>query len=172
MFAIIVQSLYNLIMESLKDYMSFENSYKRQYIQNNEILNENSKTTDILKCVHQDTDIVLEMINISPSKSGYKYWKDAVFLFMNYEKQNIKICSEIYPVIAQKYHKTDISVERAMRLCFENAMYYVSKNEPNFVTMFLKKHLLYPRNSEILIKLVEMICSRKFQKEKQQFNLN
>lgn len=154
-------------MENLDAYMSFENSYKQQYIQNNILLNSDSNTTDILTCVHSDVDKVLSALNISPSKLGYKYWKDAVFLFVLYDKNPVRVCFDIYPVIAKKYNKTDISVERAMRLCFENAMYYVSKQEPNMISTFLKKNLLYPHNSELMIKITELIVSRKFQKEKQ-----
>lgn len=154
-------------MESLDAYMNFENSYKQQYIQNNIHLNNESSTTEILSCVHTDVDIVLESLGVSPRKLGYKYWKDAVFLFVHYDKKPVKICSEIYAVIGKKYGKTDISVERAMRLCFENVMYYVSKSEPNYISLFLKNHLLYPHNSELLIKITELIVSRKFQKEKQ-----
>lgn len=154
-------------MESLDAYMNFESSYKQQYIQNNILLNSGSTTVDILSCVHTDVDLVLSSLNISPSKLGYKYWKDAVFLFINYDRVSVKICTDIYPVIAKKYHKSDISVERAMRLCFENAMYYASKSEQNFISIFLKKHLLFPHNSELMIKISELIVSRKFQKEKQ-----
>ncbi len=69
-----------------------------------------------------------------------------------------------------------MSVERAMRLCFENVLYYCSKMEPNFVVEFFRNFLLHPHNSTLLIKIVELISSAEFQKRKQtslkSFNIN
>lgn len=158
-------------MESLETYMAFENSYKERYLQNSEDLSKNPSVKEILQAVQFDVDVVLSALSISPNKLGYSYWKDAVYLFITYDKQSVKICSEIYSVIAVKYKKTSISVERAMRLCFENAMYYISKTEPNFITTFMKKYLLYPKNNQLLIKIVELISMRRFQKEKRKIIL-
>jgi hypothetical protein len=57
-------------------------------------------------------------------------------------------------------------VNKAMRRCFENVLYYASKNEENYICLYLKNTLLFPHNSEIIVKIVELISSKKFQENK------
>ena len=89
-----------------------------------------------------------------------------MFLFILNNGEQISICNDIYPAIAKRYDKTAMSVERAMRMCFENAMYYSVKKEETFVYDHIKNYLLYPHNSEILVKLAELVVSKEFQKIK------
>lgn len=153
-------------MEDLKEYFDISVSYKEYYIMNNDSISEDVSLEKLFYNVDYDADIILRALNISPSKCGYRYWKDAIFIYICSGKSHLSICNEIYPAIAQKYGKTRMSVERAMRLCFENTMYYVSKKNANFIGDYLKNSLLYPHSSEILIKLVELIVSKDFQKNK------
>ena len=61
-------------------------------------------------------------------------------------------------------------VDRAMRRCFENVLYFTSKNENNFICTYLKNTVLYPHNSELIVKITELISSRKFQQNKLKVN--
>ena len=154
-------------METSSDYLNFDNSYKSNYIRNNRsIKNGNPDLETLYYNIMADVDIVLVDLGISPSKHGYRYWKDAVFIYLSSPNPQMSICNEIYPTIATKYGKTAMSVERAMRVCFEDAMYFTSKKEQNFTTEFMKSTLLFPRNSEILCRLTELVTSNIFQKEK------
>ena len=67
---------------------------------------------------------------------------------------------------AKKYGVTTMSIDRAMRRCFENVLYYITKNENNFICSYLKNSVLYPHNSELIVKIVELISSRRFQQKK------
>lgn len=154
-------------MECLEEYLNINSSYKDYYIKNNdEIKSEIVTNQSLYFYICSDIEIILNGLNISPSKLGYRYWKDAVFIFLLNNGEHISICNDIYPAIAKRYGKTSMSVERAMRICLENAMYYNSKKEQCFVYEYLKNYLLYPHNSEILVKLVELVISKEFQKIK------
>ena len=110
----------------------------------------------------EDMNIVFRILKISPNKNGYVYWFDAVFLNIITEKSHISICKDIYSVIAMKYNTTSMAVERAMRLCFENTMYELSKQDDNYVITYFRNSLVYPHNSEILSKLTELMISKEF----------
>lgn len=154
-------------MESCAEYLNFDTSYKNSYIKNNiEFKKGNPDIGALYYSIVFDVDIVLSQLGVSPSKHGYKYWRDAVFIYMINENPHTSICNDVYPTIATKYKKTVASVERAMRICFENAMYYASRGEKNFVTDYMKNTLLFPRNSEILCRLTELVSSSGFQKSK------
>lgn len=154
-------------MDNIESYLKLNISYKDFYLENNSELSANKESfQDIYIAVSIDVDIVFSALNILPSKSGYLFWKDAIFLCLMSDKKKVSICNDIYPLISKKYETTSMCIDRAMRRCFENVLYYISKNEENFVCAYLKNNVLYPHNSELLIKLVELISSRKFQQNK------
>lgn len=160
-------------MELLKKYFETYSSYKEIYIKNNSMI-EDKKVSflELFENISYDVDIIFMTLLITPNKVGYKYWKDAIFLYVICEENDISICNYIYKNIAKKYKKTSTSIDRAMRLCFENVMYNIIKKESNFVIEYLKPSLLYPHNSEILVKLVKLIISKDFQKIKSKlFNI-
>ena len=154
----------------LKEYLELDNSYKSTYIRNNNYINsENESIEDLFYHITSDVDIVLNKLNISTSKAGYRYWKDAIFICIVESSCSVSICNDIYPAIARKYNKTEVSVERAMRVCFEDVMYNNLKKDRNFVIEFLNNYLLFPHNSELLFRIVELIVSKMFQDEKRNF---
>ena len=154
-------------MKEIESYLNLNISYKDFYIQNNiELSQKNWNIKDVYIAVSLDVDIVFSALNILPSKSGYLFWKDAIFLYLISEKQKISICNEIYPLIAKKHQTTKMCVDRAMRRCFENVLYFASKNENNFICSYLKNTILYPHNSELIVKIVELISSKSFQQKK------
>ena len=158
-------------MEDIESYLSLNISYKDFYIENNAELSKSKQSMeDIYIEVSLDVDMVFSALNILPSKSGYQFWKDAIFLYLMSEKQKVSICNDIYPLIAKKYKTTKMCVDRAMRRCFENVLYFTSKNENNFICTHLKNTVLYPHNSELIVKIAELISSRKFQQNKLKVN--
>ena len=154
-------------MEILENYYNLDNSYKKSYLKNNSVLNDNDESIEnLFYNITSDVDIVLSILKIPSSKSGFQYWKDAVFIYILNEKSKLSICNEIYPVIAKKYSKTAMAVERAMRLCLENALFNISKCESNFISDYMYNYLIIPHNSEILCRIVELVVSKEFQREK------
>lgn len=154
-------------MDNIESYLNLNISYKDFYLENNDELSEKEGTfQDIYIAVSLDVDILFSTLNILPSKSGYLFWKDAIFLCLMSEKKKVSICNDIYPPISKKYDTTSMCIDRAMRRCFENVLYFISKNEDNYIFSYLRNILLNPHNSEILIKLVELISSKKFQQNK------
>lgn len=166
--------LYNLLMVELDKYLMIDSSYETIYKKNNSFLGEkeNISVESLYYNIITDVDIILNTLCVSPSKAGYRYWRDAVFIYITNFKMPISICNDIYPVIGLKYGKTSASVERAMRICFEDVMYNISKKESNYVIAYLKNHLLFPHNSEILLRLVELVVSKNFQSEKNNYILS
>lgn len=159
-------------MDNVETYLNLNVSYKDFYIQNNsELTLEKPSMQEMYIAISLDVDIVFSALNILPSKSGYLFWKDAIFLYLMSSKSKVSICNDIYPLISKKYETTTMCVDRAMRRCFENVLYYTSKNEASYICSYLKNTVLYPHNSELIAKIVELISSRKFQqnKLKQQF---
>ncbi len=154
-------------MEAIEKYLNLNISYKDFYIQNNsELEKDKSSIEEIYVAVSLDVDIVFSSLNILPSKSGYQFWKDAIFLYLISGKQKISICNDIYPLISKKHNTTTMCIDRAMRRCFENVMYFASKNKNNFICLYLKNSILYPHNSELIVKIVELISTKKFQQNK------
>ena len=155
-------------MVKLSKYLELDNCYEKFYITNNVFLSgkENITIENLFYNITTDVDIVLNSLGISASRSGSRYWKDAVFIYITNSKMSMSICNDIYPTIGLKYAKTSASVERAMRACFEDVLYNISKKKSNYVTEYLQNYLLFPRNSELLLRIVELIVSQRFQKEK------
>lgn len=154
-------------MNNIESYLNLSVSYKDFYIENNDDLpNEDCQVQHIYSSVCLDIDIVFSSLNISPNKSGYQFWKEAVFLYLMSEKKKVSLCNDIYPLISQKYGCTKMCIDRAMRRCFENVLYYASKNQNNFICSYLKNHVLYPHNSKLMAKIAELISSRLFQRNK------
>lgn len=158
-------------MEKLQNYFNINPSFRENYIKNNNLLDIDDNVEKLYDSIYSDADIILSRLCISPSKCGYVYWKDAVFVYILMEKTRISICNDIYPTVAKKHNKTAVSVERAMRICFENALYYTNNNDRNsdFICEYFKNSLKYPRNSDILAKMVELVVSKSFQKNKFKF---
>ncbi len=155
-------------MEICTDYLNYDNSYKSNYIKNNSLIKLGNPSIETLyQNIMNDVDIVLTELCVSPKKNGFRYWKDAVFIVLLNDKSQIQICKEVYPVIAKKYGKSPMSVERAMRACFESVMYSIAKKEQTLITSFMKSSLLFPHNSELLCRITELISSHNFQREKQ-----
>ena len=151
----------------MQAYLDINPTYNNFYTKHNNLLDENYTPELLFSCVHNDSEIVLKHLNVLPSKCGYNYWIDAVYLYLLSNKNRISICRDIYPTIAKKYGKTAMSVERAMRLCFENVMYNISKKkETDFISDTFKESILYPHNSEILALIVELVSSKYFQDNK------
>lgn len=148
-------------------YLDFDNGYKSNYIKNHGLKDEKEESMEELYfSIIDDVNIVLNVLKIPSNKKGFKYWQDAVFIFISENSSEISICKEIYPAIAKKYEKTDRSVERAMRLCFENTLYNVSKYGKTPISNFMYNYLINPKNSEILCRLAELIVSKEFQEAK------
>lgn len=154
-------------MENKESYLNLNISYKDFYIENNAELSADNLTIEkIYSAVSFDVDIVFSALNILPSKTGYLFWKDAIFLYLMSDKKKISISKDIYPLISEKYSITVMCIDRAMRRCFENVLYFATKNEHNFICSYLKNTILYPHNSELIVKIVELISSRIFQQNK------
>ena len=154
-------------METIDEYFNISISRKSNYEKNLVCESEEGENNDNLYYhIDNDLGIVFRYLNISSRKYGYRYWKDAIFLYISSEKMQVSICKDIYPVIAKKYNKSASSIERAMRLCFEDALYFSSKNDDDFIYKYLKNVLIYPHNGEIMARISELIMSKDFQKRK------
>ena len=153
-------------MENIEEYLKINISYKNFYVENNAEMHKDYSLQDLYLAVSMDVDIVFSALNILPNRSGYVFWKDAIFLYMILDKKKPSICNDIYPAISKKYGSTKICIDRAMRRCFENVLYHASKNSANFICAYLKNHVMYPHNSELIVKIVELISSKMFQKNK------
>ena len=153
--------------EAIDSYLAMNFSNKYYYISNNPEIDEPKPSLETLfHLIKHDLNTVFRILKISPSKNGYVYWFDAVFLNIITEKPHISICKDIYAVIAMKYSTTAMAVERAMRLCFENTMYDLAKLDDNYIISYFRNSLIYPHNSEILSKITELIVSKEFQQRK------
>ena len=151
-------------MEITNSYLNFKPTYKYNYLKHNNI-DSSIKAEELFSRILDDIDIVLSVLKISPSKVGYSYWRDAILLSIISEKDHVSICNDIYPMIAKKYNKTSISIERAMRLCFEDVLYN-AKHENNYIFNFMHHFLIRPHNSQLLMKMVELIVSNEFKRFK------
>ena len=58
-----------------------------------------------------------------------------------------------------------------MRLCFESVMYDICEITDNYICNYIRKFLLNPRNSEILVKITDLIVSDEFQRNKYKYKL-
>ncbi len=61
----------------------------------------------------------LKLLGISPSREGYWYLRDSIYLCLINQKYNIKITKDIYPTLSKKYHKKSTAIEKAIRTAIE-----------------------------------------------------
>lgn len=154
-------------METTNTYIFFKPTYKDHYIKyNRDFNNKEADIDNLFYCINSDVEIVLNALKISPKKFGYDYWKNAVYINIVNGKNQVSICKDIYPVIAYNFNKSVSSVERAMRLCFESVMHDICEINDNYICNYIRKFLLNPRNSEILVKITDLIVSDDFQRNK------
>lgn len=158
---------YNKGMENLiESFYKYNITYISNYLKNNPCIDENNYTIEeLIDCLDLDMSIVLHTLKISVNKLGYEYWKCAITLFFLKNSQKVNMNNDIYAHIAKKYDKTLGSIERSMRVCFENSLYNVSRDK-NLIIDFIAEDLIKPRNGELIYKLSELISSRQFQKNK------
>lgn len=162
-----------VIMVTANNYFDLGLSTRAQYIKNcsslsgTEVSNE-----DLLTSVNSDMELILKELHVSANKLGYTYWKDAVFIFIMQDMKHANVCKDIYPVIGKKYNKSAMSIERAMRSSFESSFFFSEKqNEKNPVFIALRSVLLFPKNSELVVRIVELITTKEFQNYKRNLML-
>lgn len=63
----------------------------------------------------------LEHMGFSHKVNGFEYLLDAILLCVNHKQRDVYVTSEIYPEIAEKWHTTQMRVERAIRWSIERA---------------------------------------------------
>ncbi len=156
-------------MSYIDKYFNYKPTYKYFYMKNNNLFDLDLPDEEILNMIFQDIDMVLRVLKLSPQKAGYLYWRDAVLLSIISEKPDLSMSIDIYPFIAKKHGKTEVAVERCMRISFEDVMFKTSKDK-NLITNFLNPFLLHPHNFEIMIKLSELISSSEFKRFKYSFS--
>lgn len=159
-------------MESVNNYIMFNPTYKDYYIKyNRDFNNKEADMHNLYYCIYKDVELVLNALKISPKKFGYDYWKNAVYIYIVSGKNHISICKEIYPIIARNFNKSIGSVERAMRICFESVMHDICEITDNYICNYIRKFLLNPRNSELLVKITDLIVSDEFQRNKSKYKI-
>lgn len=152
-------------MENIETFLNFKPTHVDYYMKNNYI-DENKITTDELYLkIMQDIELALHVLKIQSSRVGYEYWKDAILYCILTDKDHLSVCHEVYPMVAKKHGCTTISVERAMRLCFENTLYCIM-HDSNYIITFMKHYLVTPHTSQLLRKFVELIVSSEFRRFK------
>ena len=109
-------------MNTLEEYLEIKTNDKEFYIKNNKVIDFNVSNDKFFECVSNDVDIVFNVLNISPNKSGYKYFKEAIFIYMtNQNTEKLSMTKQVYPIIAKKFETTSSRVERALRHAIEVA---------------------------------------------------
>ena len=68
------------------------------------------------KSILKRISITLKKLGISPSKEGYYYLKDGIYICVT---KNVRIPKDLYPEIAKKYHKSSSAIEKAIRTAIE-----------------------------------------------------
>ncbi len=68
------------------------------------------------KSILKRISITLKKLGISPSKEGYFYLKDCIYICIS---ENIRFPRDLYPKIAKKYNKKTSAIEKAIRTAIE-----------------------------------------------------
>jgi len=158
-------------MEMTNNFLNFKPTHLYCYVKNNYIDESKITTEELYMRILQDIELVLHILKVPTSRVGYDYWKDAILYRIVCEKDHLSVCHELYPVIAKKHNCSILSVERAMRLCFEETLYN-SKNENNYIISFMKLSFINPHNSELLRKFADLIVSNEFRRFKNSIKID
>ena len=75
------------------------------------VVSEEERTRSLTQRIHRELDFV----GISPKAIGYQYLTDAILLTFHDPQPNL--CRKL----SEKYHKTDVSIERAMQNAINRA---------------------------------------------------
>ena len=84
-------------MNTIEEYLEIKTADKDFYIKNNKFIDEKVSNDKLFECVSNDVDVVFNILNISPNKSGYKYFKESIFLYLFFEKYSSS--SVIAPIV-------------------------------------------------------------------------
>ncbi len=102
----------------------------------------------------ESTDIegYLKQLGIFPDRLGYTYLKMAIEICM--KKSGVRICKDVYPEIAKKYHTSLACVEKNMRTAINVGMTYGNKKLYNEIFGNEK-----PTNTRFVTTLAEKLSS-------------
>ncbi len=105
---------------------------------------------------------ILSILNFNPCMQGYNYIKKPLFLIVTTNKKYV-FSRELYPLLSKKYDKTNMAIERAIRVSIATAW---KKTDENTKSLFFNckshKSLDKPTNSEFISELAEYIRSEFF----------
>ena len=83
-------------------------------------INKKRRNKRVINMNHEDHVLaILKEIGIPYKLNGYSYLVDAITMIVNTKGMDIKVCKEVYPVIAEKYNVSAYSVERCIRSAIE-----------------------------------------------------
>ncbi len=100
----------------------------------------------------------LKKLGISPSKSGYLYIRDGIYLYVTHPEHQYKITKELYPYLSEKYQKTQAAVEKSMRTAIETGYNNCSLEYSNEVfANIIRYDKGKPTNNEFITTVSEYI---------------
>jgi two-component system response regulator (stage 0 sporulation protein A) len=123
------------IIDKIYPYQQLENDRQMEHI----LSGYDQKKADEIALQYIEKE--LEQMGFRRKHVGFGYVAEAVFLLSRDKEENLHISSEIYPLIAEKYHTTKDGVERGIRNAIES-VFVAGKVER------IQRHYPFPYDEE------------------------
>ena len=108
--------------------------------------------------LYQEITNIIDKTNISDNRLGYQYLRRAIYESFNNPHLLKNFNKNLYPLLSKTYHKSTISIEKAIRTSISNAM-----DNPNdeYNNKIFSKYMTYdkniPTNQEYILTIVNML---------------
>jgi two-component system response regulator (stage 0 sporulation protein A) len=121
---------------------------EEEIIELKKYLNDKHKTTYIYDIKEQDPETIIDRylleLSAPPNLKGFKYIRDAIYISINDQKNNIKMYKGLYSYLSKKYDTSSSAVESAMRRLVNK----VTEELPYDLKQEIFKSVLYNNEEE------------------------
>jgi DNA-binding NarL/FixJ family response regulator len=100
----------------------------------------NRETREVV--IRNNLEQELKLMGMKRMLTGFDYLVEAVMLYRNRPEETVYLTGEIYPEIADRYHVTSASVEKAIRGAIESAFMFADIRH-------LQRYYPFPYNEEL-----------------------
>lgn len=118
----------------------------------------NKRLKDIMRIISKE----LKLLGIPPSREGYWFIRDSIYLYMTKDRFNLKITKDIYPKLSKKYNKKTSAIEKAIRSSIEKGWNNCDLDHANeLFTGIIAYNKDRPTNNEFISTVSEYISLEK-----------
>lgn len=147
---------YKYLDNQYKLFNIFKNDYSKELF--NICLNLVQKVATKNIPLYQEISNIINKTNISEKRLGYQYLRRAIYESFNNPHLLDNFDKKLYPLLSKTYHKSTVSIEKAIRSSISTAM---ENPQDEYNNQIFSKYMTYdktsPTNQEYILTIVNLL---------------